>query len=117
MSGFGTRGDINPGQIGAGLVNAWKVLNYTTALSFEKMALNDTARFASKHEVAVTNTGAEPVTYKFSLQPWAGVDAQSPYYYDYLVDFLGETPNEIVPKVAFPAGEFTVQPGQTRSAQ
>ena len=32
-------------QVGAGMINAAKLLNYTTSLSFNKMELNDTAHF------------------------------------------------------------------------
>lgn len=104
-------------QVGAGMINAAKILNYTTSLSFRKMELNDTAHFKSRHRVEITNGGPEPVTYRFNLQPWAGVDAQSPDYEDYIVDSHSLEPKEIVPSVSFPSGEFTIQPGQTRTAQ
>ncbi|KAK6821803.1 Minor extracellular protease vpr [Apiospora arundinis] len=104
-------------QVGAGMINAIKVLNYTTSLAFNKMELNDTAHFERYHRVDVTNAGPEPVLYRFSLQPWAGIDSQSPKYDDYIVDSPSLEPREIVPSVAFPSGEFNVQPGQTRTAQ
>ncbi|KAK7943491.1 serine endopeptidase [Apiospora aurea] len=104
-------------QVGAGMVNAVKVLNYTTSLAFEKMELNDTAHFEGNHRVDITNAGHEAVTYRFSLQPWAGVDAQSPLYEDYIVDSHDLAPRVIVPNVSFPLGEFKIQPGETRTAQ
>ncbi|KAK8070173.1 Minor extracellular protease vpr [Apiospora phragmitis] len=103
-------------QVGAGMVNAAKVLDYTTSLSFDKMELNDTAHFERYHQVDITNAGPEAVTYRFSLQPWAGVDAQSPYYEDYIMESHELEPQKIVPSVSFPSGEFRVLPGQTRTA-
>ncbi|KAK8097110.1 peptidase S8/S53 domain-containing protein [Apiospora kogelbergensis] len=104
-------------QVGAGMINAAKVLSYTTSLSFDKMELNDTAHFSRYHKIDITNAGPEPVTYRFSLQPWAGIDAQSPYYDDYIVDSQNLEPRDIVPSVSLPPGEFRVQPGKTRTAQ
>lgn len=104
-------------QVGAGMINAAKILNYTTSLSFNKMELNDTAHFEPYHRVEITNAGTEPVAYWFRLQPWAGFDAQSPDYEDYIVDSHSLEPKEIVPNVGLPLGEFRVQPGQTRTAQ
>ncbi|KAK7992566.1 hypothetical protein PG988_001360 [Apiospora saccharicola] len=104
-------------QMGAGMINAAKILNYTTSLSFNKMELNDTAHFERNHRVEITNGGLGPVTYRFSLQPWAGVDAQSSDYEDYIVESHRLAPKEIVPSVSFPSAEFMIQPGQTGTAQ
>ncbi|KAK8085648.1 hypothetical protein PG997_006919 [Apiospora hydei] len=104
-------------QVGAGMINAVKVLNYTMSLAFKKMELNDTAHFAGNHRVDITNDGSDAVTYRFRLQPWAGVDAQSPLYEDYIVDSHDLEPRVIVPNVSFPLGEFELQPGETRTAQ
>ncbi|KAH8892393.1 subtilisin-like serine protease [Thozetella sp. PMI_491] len=103
-------------QVGTGLINATKVLNYETSLSFERFALNDTAHFSRYHSVDITNNGNKPVTYTFALQPAGGFNAQSviPSYIAYGLEL---SPISIVPSVSFPQGTFTVQPGQTKKAQ
>ncbi len=109
-------------QVGAGLVDAAKVLNYNTSLSYAKFALNDTHHFERYHKVDITNSGDKPVTYKFQLQDAAGFEAWQPYddfYYGTprpkVLDEL--TPVKMVPKVSFPGGTFTVKPGETKQAQ
>ncbi|KAB5586270.1 subtilisin-like serine protease [Coniochaeta sp. 2T2.1] len=103
-------------QVGSGLVNAWKVLDYKASLAFDKFELNDTAHFSRYHEVSITNSGDKPVTYKFTLQPAGGFNGQSSYP-SYLSVSYELVPLSIVPKVSFPSGAFTVQPGQSKTAQ
>ncbi|KAI1408052.1 peptidase S8/S53 domain-containing protein [Hypoxylon sp. FL1857] len=64
-------------QGGAGFIDAERVLNYTTELSFEgrKFELNDTAHFQGTHAAQITNYGSAPVAYNFSLQDAAGYDS------------------------------------------
>ncbi|CAK7222069.1 hypothetical protein SEUCBS140593_004772 [Sporothrix eucalyptigena] len=109
-------------QVGSGLVDANKVLNYNTSLSYAKFALNDTHHFERYHKVDITNNGDKPVTYKFKLQDAGGFEAWQPeddnFYGSPRPKVLNElTPIKIVPKVSFPGGTFTVQPGQTKQAQ
>lgn len=104
-------------QVGAGMVDAWKVLNYTTALGSSRMNLGDIPRFAPDQSLEIRNGGSTPVTYKFRLQPWAGVDSQSSIYPWYLTYFLEETPRDMVPGVVLPEEAFTVQPGETKTAR
>ncbi len=103
-------------QVGAGLVDAFKAVNCSTSLRFEKMALNDTANFRPDQEVDITNTGSTAVTYTFALQPAGGFNAQgsSPAA---LSGFLDLEPIELVPTVALPASPLTVQPGETQTAR
>ncbi|KAL0942868.1 serine endopeptidase [Colletotrichum truncatum] len=104
-------------QIGNGLVNATKVLDYRTELSWPKFALNDTAHFQPCHKINITNNCINPVTYKFSLQPAGGVEA-----IDYYADFnpgpveVALLPTDMTPNVIFPEGEFIVNPGETKEA-
>ncbi|KAI1371153.1 subtilisin-like protein [Hypoxylon crocopeplum] len=67
-------------QVGAGFVDAERVLGYNTELGFEgrKFELNDTAHFAGTHTVDITNHGSEPVAYTFALQDAGGYDAWDP---------------------------------------
>ncbi|KAK3387888.1 subtilisin-like serine protease [Podospora didyma] len=104
-------------QVGTGLINATKVLTYTTSLTFEKFALNDTSHFNRYHEVQITNRGSKPVTYSFTLQPAGAFNAQSPTYPTYLAVFYELEPFSLAPKVSFPTGSFTLQPGQTKKVQ
>lgn len=109
-------------QVGSGLVDANKVLNYNTSLSYAKFALNDTHHFRRYHKVDITNHGDKPVTYKFQLQDAAGFESWQPYDDNYYgtprPKVLTElTPIKIAPKVSFPGGTFTVKPGETKQAQ
>jgi hypothetical protein len=62
-------------QIGGGLVNAWKVVQYQTRLEFDPLALNDTRYFSRYHDITVFNEGDEPVSYTWSVEHGAGVEA------------------------------------------
>lgn len=62
-------------QVGNGLVNAFKVLNYATDIQFEKIALNDTAFHSRYHDISVTNNGKTAVTYTLSASAAAGIEA------------------------------------------
>ncbi|KAK8088381.1 hypothetical protein PG997_003342 [Apiospora hydei] len=61
-------------QVGTGLVDAWKVLNYDTQLEFDAMGLNDTHYFNRYHQVELTNNGKENIVYTFSHAPAAGFE-------------------------------------------
>ncbi|PVH88760.1 subtilase [Cadophora sp. DSE1049] len=107
-------------QVGNGLINAFKVVNYTTALEFEKIALNDTSRFSRYHNVAVTNTGAKPVTYTLSGEAAAGVEVLG--FYPLLTSnddarlksFTELTPKSLAVDISFPRS-FTLQPGESKT--
>ncbi|KAF9630123.1 putative minor extracellular protease vpr protein [Lasiodiplodia theobromae] len=108
-------------QVGNGLVNAFKVLNYSTELAWEKLELNDTANFKGSHTVQIANSGDVPLTYNFAVQDAAGFEAlevwdAAVYFSPRLKKFTELTPIKAVPDVALPAGEFTVAPGETKDA-
>ncbi|KAH6688448.1 subtilase [Plectosphaerella plurivora] len=63
-----------PAQVGGGLVNAWKVLEYTSHLEFDTIVLNDTRNFNPAHDISVFNEGNETVTYTFEVENWAGLE-------------------------------------------
>ena len=109
-------------QVGTGLVNASKVLNYQTSLSFAKFALNDTHNFERYHSVDITNNSPVPVTYSFSIEASGAIDTLVPpsdpagtpnvgFYYQ-----VFSAPYAAVPSVTFPGGKFTVNHGQTKTA-
>lgn len=66
--------DAPPPQVGTGLIDASKVIGYTTSIDFDAFALNDTAHFEPVHNVTLRNGGDEAVTYQFSVQPAVGVE-------------------------------------------
>ncbi|KAK6217136.1 serine endopeptidase [Colletotrichum tabaci] len=109
-------------QLGNGLVNATKVLDYRSELSFAKFALNDTVNFIPQHYVNITNNCTRPVTYKFCVQAAGGYEVlddtaaasikMGPQYTAFVP--MEATP---VPNVTFPEGEFVVGPGETREAK
>jgi len=54
--------------VGNGLVNAYKVLNYKSTLSYTKFELNDTRYFEQYHDIDITNNDAVPVSYTFAVE-------------------------------------------------
>ena len=106
-------------QVGGGLVNAFKAVNYTTTVSFDKLALNDTAHFSGSHEIVVANTGEEEVSYNFTLEHAAGVELAG-----WLPEEGGDTirvkdleeltPVDLPVEAALP-GSFTLQPGESKT--
>lgn len=110
-------------QVGTGLINATKVLDYSTSLSFTKFALNDTRYFSKSHTVDITNRGNKPVTYRFSSQASGGMNAMNNNAATWGTPRItwGEevlaNPVNIAPSISFPGGTFTVEPGKTRQAR
>ncbi|KAJ9149758.1 Subtilisin-like protein [Pleurostoma richardsiae] len=107
-------------QVGNGLVNGFKVVNYTTALDFEKFALNDTRYFSRYHDLTVTNNGVEDVSYTFSSESAAGVEIIG-FYPDYsgtpakrVNKFTELVPMSLPAQVSLPRG-FTLKPGQSKT--
>ncbi|TDZ30430.1 Minor extracellular protease vpr [Colletotrichum spinosum] len=110
-------------QVGTGIVNATKVLDSDTSLSFAKFALNDTTHFSRYHTVDITNSGSQPVTYTFEQQEFGGMNTvitdrdvwgtpRIAWFEEVMV-----APQKMTPAISFPGGSFTVQPGQTITAQ
>jgi hypothetical protein len=113
-------------QVGNGLVDAIKVLNYTTSLSPAKFALNDTHHFSRYQKVDITNNSPNPVTYKFSLQDAGGFEALFPYdpVSNPIPDIksgpgtgIDWSPVKMTPKVKFPSGTFSLRTGETKTAE
>jgi subtilisin family serine protease len=114
-----------PVQVGAGLLNAQRVLDTKTIFGFEgrKFELNDTAHYLGTHSVEITNSGDKDVTYTFSLESAAGFDSWEPnapgqppaFGKDSFKGYYEFEPTEMVPEVAMP-DEITLSPGETASA-
>ncbi|KAH6680632.1 peptidase S8/S53 domain-containing protein [Halenospora varia] len=54
---------------GSGMVDALKVVSYTTTVSPSALYLNETAYFKPQHTVTITNSGDEEVTYTLTHVP------------------------------------------------
>ncbi|GKT44887.1 minor extracellular protease vpr [Colletotrichum spaethianum] len=119
MTDYGTWAPVF--QLGNGLVNATKVMNYQSELSFAKFALNDTVNFVHTHSVNITNNCTGPITYRFCLHAAGGYEVlddteaasikMGPQYTNFVP--MDVTP---VPGVTFPEGGFTVGSGETKEA-
>ncbi|KAH8673435.1 peptidase S8/S53 domain-containing protein [Xylariales sp. PMI_506] len=112
-------------QVGAGFVDAVKLLNYTTELSFDgrKFELNDTAHFQGSRSVVITNTGSEAVTYTFDIQPAGGYEPWTPlppnttlYGVPGFKLYPDIAPEEMVPGVALPEA-LTIAAGESATAE
>lgn len=107
-------------QVGTGLIDAFKVVTYTSSLDFEKIELNDTHYFSRYHDVTVKNDGEEDVTYKFSSQTAAGIEAAGWFPLasgarEYRLKSLSEIrPTELEPKISLPR-DFTLKPGEKKT--
>lgn len=102
-------------QVGAGLVNASKVLDYTTQLSYAKFSLNDTHNFERYQKVDITNNAGVDVTYTFGVLPAAAYETWSS---DGHIVFGTElTDMELNPTISLPSGTFKVKAGNTKTAQ
>lgn len=103
-----------PFHVGAGLVDAWKVLHYGTQLTTEPFALLDTESFKPYWTAAINNTGNSAITYKFELEPQVGMKIMDSYYG--IKPLYDRTPMRIVPNVTLPE-PITVRSGQTKIAE
>lgn len=97
-------------QQGAGLVNAYKALTYTTIVGPGQLLLNDTAYFNGTQTFTVTNSGQNAVTYKLSHTPAGTAHTLSdnsiqpaPYPLRLTADFAG---------VSLSSDSFTLDSGQ-----
>lgn len=108
-----------PAQVGSGLVDAWKVLQYTSHLNFDKVVLNDTRHFRPSHPVSIFNGGNESATYTFAVENAAGLELLG-----WLDGWRGRTkrvrnttqlqPVELIPQVVLPE-TFTLGPRESRT--
>ncbi|KAH7249731.1 peptidase S8/S53 domain-containing protein [Fusarium redolens] len=101
----------SPFQVGTGLVDAWKVLNYDTQLEYEPFSLMDTELFQPRWSFNVTNTGGIAHEYTFKLEPQAGFNIYDPEYGVALLYAI--EPKNIVPPVRLPH-RVLIEPGETR---
>ncbi|ROV95580.1 hypothetical protein VSDG_05298 [Cytospora chrysosperma] len=100
-------------QIGTGIINATKVLGFTTSLSYAKFELNDTQHFNQEQSVEITNGADVEVTYDYGVQDAAGFATWSPSEAT-VIEFAELVPVEILPSVSLPAA-VTLEPGETRA--
>ncbi|KAL2208328.1 subtilisin-like protein [Sarocladium strictum] len=113
-------GAASVAQVGNGLVNATKVLDSHTQLSFTKFALNDTHHFSRYQGLEITNQSPDTVTYTFDVVDSGAVEALEWYNGHPLPDGypqLSDKRIEIAPKVRLPAGTQRLAPGQTKKVE
>ncbi|KJZ76749.1 hypothetical protein HIM_03626 [Hirsutella minnesotensis 3608] len=89
-----------PFQVGTGLVDAHKVLYYTTQLKFESISLLDTELFKPDWNVEIWNRGKESVQYRFEVEPQAAVEIYNGR--DGIKSFDQLQPSHAVPFVSLP---------------
>lgn len=101
-------------QVGTGLIDGWKVLNYDTQLDFETFGLNDTHHFERYQDVVVTNNGAQSIEYVFSHAPAAGFETYACDDSDCWIKTWAELEAiELVVDVHLPT-TFTLKPGESK---
>lgn len=115
-----------PVQVGGGFIDAARAFEAKTELSFNgrKFELNDTAHFQGTHSVELKNTGDEPITYEFSLEPAAGFESWKPqppgedlmFGWNSFKWYSDLKPIKLEPSVVMPE-PITVQPGDTATAE
>ncbi|KAF9870568.1 subtilisin-like serine protease pr1c [Colletotrichum karsti] len=98
---------------GAGMVDAFKVVNHSTTISPVVLNLNDTDHFQGVHEVEITNSGTESVTYQLYHEPGITIFSKG----------AGDAWTSISPPYAsdegniataeFSTAELTLGPGET----
>lgn len=99
-------------QVGTGLVDAWKVLHYTSQVSFEPISLLDTELFTPEWDIQITNNANRTVGYTFEHEALPGVEI-----YDGVSDirFLSKLePVRIMPGVSLPLNA-TIHAGQKKT--
>lgn len=102
-------------QVGTGRVNALKVLDYTTTLDAQPIALNDTNYFSRYHDIKIINGGTSPVTYSFSVESAAGLEAAIGTGINWRVRLNTElAPISLVPRIMLPK-ELTLAAGQSKT--
>ncbi|KAK0718949.1 peptidase S8/S53 domain-containing protein [Apiosordaria backusii] len=100
-------------QVGNGLIDAHKVLNYQTTLSADHIALNDTNNFAPTHQITITNAGSEPLTYEFTHEKQLGIEGRTTARH--IANYIENKPIDLSPSIQLPPA-ITVAPGESKTA-
>ncbi|CRK33114.1 Minor extracellular protease vpr like protein [Verticillium longisporum] len=109
-----------PAQVGSGLINAWKVVNYDTLLRFDKIELNDTRYFNRYHDITVKNEGKQTIEYALSYEHGAGVDSLGYLptvtggFTRRLKSFAELRPKKLEVGISLPR-DFTLKPGESKT--
>lgn len=100
-------------QVGTGIINATKVLEFTTSLSYAKFGLNDTRYFSASQSVDITNGADDEVSYAYGVQDAAGFETWSAA--DAVpVEFSDLIPASMEASVTLPS-VVTLAAGETRT--
>lgn len=106
-------------QIGSGIVDAVKVLEYTTVLEYDNFGLNDTTNFRPDHDLTITNNGDEEVKYTFAVQPAGGFEMyEGNIPRESMIKSLQNlgAPFNLEPEVALPEA-VTLAPGDSKTVR
>ncbi|KAH6988981.1 peptidase S8/S53 domain-containing protein, partial [Ilyonectria sp. MPI-CAGE-AT-0026] len=111
----GTDNFASVAKQGAGLIDAEKVLLYSTFISPANVNLNDTVNFKGTHEVKVTNSGDESITYIITHE--AGITSHTKGNGDAWVSFEPSYSDGTgnVAEVSFSTESLTVGAGETKT--
>lgn len=102
-----------PFQVGTGLIDALKVLNYDTQLDFEPFALLDTELFRPSWSVNITHFANSTVNCTFSVEPAPALNILDSYAG--IGGLFDIEPISVVSRVHLPK-TISVPPGETRKA-
>lgn len=102
-------------QVGAGMVDAGKVLHYTSSADTLKIQLNDSANFQGEHDITITNSAGYPVFHSFSILSDGAVDTIDQDDGTILAFYNFGEPRVVVPGVQFSHSSLIVWPHQSSS--
>lgn len=107
--------DRSVAKQGAGLIDAEKAITYSTFISPANLNLNDTVNFKGTHEVKVTNSGDESITYIVTHE--AGITSHTKGSGDAWVSLEPSYSNGTgnVAEVSFSTESLTVGAGETKT--
>ena len=110
-------------QVGAGLVDARKVIDSRVSLGLQRFALNDTRYTGRQQDLTIRNNGNATLTFNFELESAAGYEIlQEALPTDFSTEFPRiKALRELVPikaeaNIHFP-DKFELEPGQFQNAR
>lgn len=100
-------------QVGAGLVNAEKVVLFDTQVSPGNINLNDTAHFNGSQSIVVENTGSDSVTYHVSHSAGTTIMTRANADLWVSLDPIYSSEDDDVAKVSISSTNVTIEAGSS----